>query len=194
MMTAADRLIFGMVLIVDLGICGYGLNFNAIAFLIWLPFSCIVWGLIYFRWFSLSDRNLITTESCLITGFWLTSVGFLTAAFFSPNFFWTTTLFTIWNIAPLCFLIREPESLRAINLGWRNLWLLLIIGVSMSLWSQTGVIQKIITHDYVVFLPWSDHFVHSSIIQSLYECCKRGIPQEFAMTSGISLPFYHYGS
>ncbi len=64
----------------------------------------------------------------------------------------------------------------------------------MSLWSQTGVIQKIITHDYVVFLPWSDHFVHASIIQRLYECCKRGIPQEFAMMSGIPAPFYHYGS
>ncbi len=116
MMTAAYCLILSVVLIVDLGICGYGPNFSGIAFLIWLPFSCIVWGLIYFRSFSFSDRNLITMESCLITGFWLTSVGLLTAAFFSPNFFLTTTLFAIWNIAPLCFLIREPESLSAINL------------------------------------------------------------------------------
>jgi hypothetical protein len=193
-MTAAYCLILSVVLIVDLGICGCGLNFNAITFLIWLPFPCIVWGLIFFRLFIISDRNLITIESCLITGFWLTSVVFLTAAFFSPNFLWTTSLFAIWNIAPLCFLIREPELLGAINCRGYNLWLLLIIGLSMSLWSQTGVIQKIITHDYVVFLPWSDHFVHSSITQRLYECCKRGISQEFAMMSGIPAPFYHYGS
>ncbi|MFA6224509.1 MAG: hypothetical protein WC647_19600 [Desulfomonilaceae bacterium] len=194
MMTAAYCSILAAVLIVDLGRCGIVPNLSGIAFLTWLPFSCVLWGVIYFRSFSLSDLNLITMESCLITGFWLTSVGLLTAAFFSPNFFLTATLFAIWNIAPLCFLIRNPESLGAINWRWYNLWLLLTIGLSMSLWSQTGVIQKIINPDHIRFLPWSDHFVHASIIQRLYECSKLGVPQEFAMMSGIPAPFYHYGS
>ncbi len=194
MMTAAYCSILTAVLIIDLGTCGTVPNLSGIAFLMWLPFSCIVWGLIYFRSFSLSGGNVITMEPCLITGFWLTSVGLLTATFFSPNFFLITGLFAIWNIAPLCFLIREPESLSTINCGWYNLWLLLIIGLSMSLWSQTGVIQKILFLDQIVFLPWSDHFVHASIIQRLYECSKLGVRQEFAMISGIPAPFYHYGT
>ena len=190
----AYSLLLSAILIADLGIYGHALSFSGIAVLTWLPFSCITWGLIYFRSFSLSERNLMTVESCLITGFWLSSLAILVPVFLSPSFLFTFVLIASWNIAPLCFLILRPDALRIINLQWSNLWILLTVGLAMSLWCQTGIIQKIQGVDQITFLPWSDHFVHASIIQRLYECQKLGVPQEFGLVCGISAPIYHYGS
>jgi hypothetical protein len=103
-------------------------------------------------------------------------------------------VFTIWNGISLYFAFHKPDAMGVLNLRWSNLWLLLVIGLAMSLWSQTAILQKIAWSDHITFLPWSDHFVHASIIQRLYECQKLGIPQEFAMMSGIPAPLYHYGS
>ncbi len=194
MKAAAYSLILSAILIADLAICGHAPSFSGIAFLTWLPFSWVIWGLIYFRSFSLSERNLMTVESCLITGFWLSSLAILVPVFLSPSFVFTFVLIASWNIAPLCFLILRPDALRIINLQWSNLWILLTVGLAMSLWCQTGIIQKIQGADHITFLPWSDHFVHASIIQRLYECQKLGVPQEFGLICGISAPLYHYGS
>ncbi len=191
---AAYSLILSAILISDLAIWGHAPSFSGIVFLTWLPFSCVTWGLIYFRSFSLSERDLITTESCIITGLWLSSLAFLVPVFLSPSFLFTFVLMASWNIAPLCFLILRPDALRIINLQWSNLWILLAVSVAMSLWCQTGIIQKIQGVDHITFLPWSDHFVHASIIQRLYECQKLGVPQEFGLICGISAPLYHYGS
>ena len=194
MKAAAYSLLLSAILIADLAICGHAPSFSGIVFLAWLPFSCVTWGLIYFRSFSLSERNLMAVESCLITGFWLSSLALLVPVFLSPSFLFTFVLIASWNIAPLCFLILRPDALRIINLQWSNLWILLTVGVAMSLWCQTGIIQKIQGVDQITFLPWSDHFVHSSMIQRLYECQKLGVPQEFGLLYGISAPLYHYGS
>ena len=42
--------------------------------LIWLPFTCVIWGVIYFRLFSYPAGNWVNAEACLIVGFWLTSL------------------------------------------------------------------------------------------------------------------------
>lgn len=187
-------LLLSMLLIAVLTICGKVSGFSAVVFMIWLPFSCVIWGWIYFKSFSLIELNVVTVESCLITGFWLTSLVLLFLAFFSPSFFVTIALFALWNGFAFYFLVHKPNLVYNLNLRWSNLGLLLIIGLAVSLWSQTGIIQKVITEDHITFLPWSDHFVHASIIQRLYDCSRLGIPQEFAMMAGIPAPMYHYGS
>ncbi|MFH0960743.1 MAG: hypothetical protein V1897_18820 [Pseudomonadota bacterium] len=190
----AYSLILSAILITDLAKYGHAPSFGGIVFLTWLPFSCVIWGLIYLKSFSLSERDLITTESCLISGFWVSSLAILVPVFLSPSFIFAFALIASWNIAPLCFLMLRPEALRIINLQWSNVWILLTVGLAMSLWCQTGIIQKIQSVDHITFLPWSDHFVHASIIQRLYECQKLGVLQEFGLICGISAPLYHYGS
>jgi hypothetical protein len=194
MKTGAYSLLLSAFLIADLVICGHSPGLCGIVFLTWLPFSCVSWGLIYFKSFSLSERDLITTESCLITGFWFSSLAFLVPVFFSPSFHFTVAVFLLWNVAPLAFLLCYPDSLRTVNVDYSNLLILLVVGLAMSLWCQTGIIQKIHGLHQITFLPWSDHFVHASIIQRLYECQKLGVPQEFGLICGFSAPLYHYGS
>ncbi|MHB8205354.1 MAG: hypothetical protein ACYDHG_16850, partial [Desulfomonilaceae bacterium] len=181
-------------LIANLLICGKAPGLIGVIFLIGLPFSCVIWGVIYFRLFSCPAGNWVNAEACLIAGFWLTSLALLAPVFFSPSLYFTVFVFTIWNgIAAYC-LFHKPDTLGVLNLRWSNLCLLLVIGLAMSLWSQTAILQKIAWSDHITFLPWSDHFVHASIIQRLFECQKLGIHQEFAMMSGIPAPLYHYGS
>ena len=181
-------------LITNLTICGKAPGLIGIIFLTWLPFTCVIWGVIYLRFFSCPPCNWVNVEDCLIAGFWLASLALLAPIFFSPSLHFTVFVFTIWNGIAVYFLFQKPGSLRVLDLRLSNLWLLLVIGLSMSLWSQTGIIQKIVSSDHITFLPWSDHFVHASIIQRLHECSRLGTPQEFAMMSGILVPLYHYGS
>lgn len=191
---ASYCMLFAVILIADLTICGEIPGFSAVVFTIWLPFSCVIWGAIYFKFFSNIELNTVTVESCLITGFWLTSLVLLFLAFFSPSFFVTIVLFALWNGFAFYFLIRKVNLVHILDLRWSNVGLLLIIGPAVSLWSQTGIIQKVITEGNITFLPWSDHFVHASIIQRLYGCSRLGVLQEFAMMAGIPAPLYHYGS
>ncbi len=194
MRTVAYCVSLSVFLITNLMICGKAPGLIGVIFLIWLPFTCVIWGVIYFRLFSYPAGNWVNAEACLIVGFWLTSLFLLLPVFFSPNFYLMVFVFTIWNgIAAYC-LFHKPDALGVLNLRWSNLWLLLVIGLAMSLWSQTAIIQKIVGVDHITFLPWSDHFVHASIIQRLYECSRLVAPQEFAMMSGIPAPLYHYGS
>ena len=194
MRTVAYCLLFSALLIADLTICGKAPGLIGIIFLICLPFTCVIWGVIYFRSFSFSGGNWVNAEACLVVGFWLTSLFLLLPVFFLPNFFLTVFLFMIWNGIALYFVFHKPDALGVLDLRWSNLCLLFMVGLSMSLWSQTGIVQKITGVDHITFLPWSDHFVHASIIQRLFDCQKLGIPQEFAMMSGIQAPLYHYGS
>ena len=175
-------------------ICGKAPGLIGVIFLIWLPFTCVSWGVIYFRSFSFSGGNWVNAEACLIVGFWLTSLFLLLPVFVSPSFYLTVFVLTIWNGIAAYFMFQKPDALGVLNLRWSNLWLLLVIGLAMPLWSQTGIVQQIIGPDHITFLPWSDHFVHASIIQRLYECSRLVAPQEFAMMSGIPAPLYHYGS
>ncbi|MGP8284363.1 MAG: hypothetical protein ACLQT6_16830, partial [Desulfomonilaceae bacterium] len=194
MRTVAYCVSLSVFLITNLMICGKAPGLIGVIFLIWLPFTCVIWGVIYFRLFSYPAGNWVNAEACLIVGFWLTSLILLLPVFFSPSFYLMVFVFTIWNGIAAYFMFQKPDALGVLNLRWSNLWLLLVIGLAMSLWSQAAILQKIAWSDHITFLPWSDHFVHASIIQRLFECQKLGIHQEFAMMSGIQAPLYHYGS
>ncbi|MGC8659929.1 MAG: hypothetical protein ACP5U1_12730 [Desulfomonilaceae bacterium] len=193
-LTILYSILIGASLITNLGICGQKPGVIGIAYLISIPLTCVFWGRLYLMIFKVPDYSWITIESCLITGFWLTSLWLSVWAFFSPSNLLIWPALTLWLALPLCFLIYRSKVFDVLSLNLSNFWLLSETVLAMSLWSQTGIIQKIVEPGSVIFLPWSDHFVHASIIQRLYECSRLGIHQEFALMSGVSLPPYHYGS
>ncbi|MGC8602622.1 MAG: hypothetical protein ACP5VS_02905, partial [Desulfomonilaceae bacterium] len=194
MRTVAYCLSLSVFLIANLLICGKAPGPMGVFFLICFPFTCVIWGVIYFRLFSCPAGNWVNAEAFLIVGFWLTSLVLLLPVFISPRFYLTMFMFTVWNGLALYFMFHKPDALGVLDLRQSNLCLSFIICLCMSLWSQTAILQKMVWSDHITFLPWSDHFVHASIIQRLYECARIGSPQEFAMMSGVPIPLYHYGS
>lgn len=182
-------------LILDLTICEHAAPaFSGIATIALIPFVCVIWGLIYLMAFSRSEKDLITVESCMITGFWLTSLVLIFPVFLIRNPLAGALFVLAWIITALGLLIRYPACLNFIKVDRYSFFILLLVSLSMSMWSQTGILQRFTTSESVVFLPWSDHFVHASIIQRLYDCASLGIAQEFGLMAGIPSPCYHYGS
>ena len=147
MRTVAYCVSLSAFLIADLTLCGKAPGLIGVIFLIWLPFSCVIWGVIYFRSFSVSVSNYVPAEACLIIGFWLTSLSLLLPVFFSPSFYLTAFLFMIWNGIALYFLFQIPDRLGVLDLRWSNLWLLLVTGLTKEMIAEIS--QTAAVHEWV---------------------------------------------
>jgi hypothetical protein len=97
-------------------------------------------------------------------------------------------------MAMICLLIFNRKSFQQIYVTTPNIGLLAVVGLAMSLWSQTGIIQTVVSGQEIIFRPCVDYFIHASMIQRLYEGSTLGRHQEFALMSGIPAPLYHYAS
>lgn len=179
---------------VDLTICGAVPNYIGILFLLSIPVTCIVWGRLYYKVFSIDEADVLSIESCLIAGFWLISLVVTFFIFCLPRLANMIVLYTIMCAVALCLLVFKRKTVYPVYLTPSSIGLLVIAGLATSLWSQTGIIQNIVCGPKIIFLPWSDHFLHSEMIQRLYENSMLGRSQEFSMMSGIPAPLYHYAS
>lgn len=176
----------------DLTLFGTKPNFFGILFLVLAPPTCIVWGRIYYKAFSIEEVTILTVESCFVIGFWLISLVLGFVVFCLPSTTNVVVLFTVLCVGTFSSLIVKTEFIRQVSIGARSLQLLTIVCLAVSLLSQTGIIQKVVIGKEIIFLPWSDYFIHSSMIQRICEGAMLGSSQEFAIIYGIPAPMYHY--
>jgi hypothetical protein len=186
--------LFAAIFSVDLIICGAIPSASSILFLVSIPLTSILLGHVCYKILSIDESGLLTVELYFMTGFWLISVIEVLFRFCLPKFPSMLVLYVIISATVFCIYLFRKKTFFTIEITRSSLALLIIIGVAGSLWSQTGIVQHIVSENEIIFLPWADHFSHAELIQRLFENSFLGSEQEYWIFSDLPAPLYHYAS